>query len=559
MAKAHLPTPWPGRDNRAKVVPLRDHRAAWRIAGAAGLILAAGWWAYHNSLRGPFVLDDVASIEGNPTLRSLASALRPPQGAGITVEGRPVLNLSFAINHALGGTAVIGYHAANLAIHLLAALTLFGIVRRTLAGRPGEEKSSRPLAIGLMAALLWVVHPLQTESVTYVVQRAESLAGLFYLLTLYGFIRWTAAGRPASSWAWVSFLSCLLGMGTKEVTVTAPILVALYDLVFVGGNAREIGRRRRAYYLALAATWLPLAALVAGAGSRGHTIGPSSGITGWAYALSQSRAVVHYLGLAIWPAPLIIDYGSDLVRDFRSALPALLFDGGLLVLTAAALRRRPALGFLGAAFFLLLAPSSSVVGGTRQMLAEHRMYLPLAPLAILTAIALWAALGRYGMIAALALAAGLGAATVRRNADYATALGLYADTAAQRPGNAYAQCNYGFALEQAGRPQAALERFQTAIKIKPDYALAHFNLGVVLCQVGHAAEGIEHYREALRLQPTYAEAHNNLGVALAQAGRVAEAETEFAAAVRLQPDFAEAEANLAAARQQLSGMSSGKK
>src|SRR5271170_509528 len=153
------------------------------------LIVAAGLLAYRKSYGGPFVFDDPPSILYNATIRHLWpfwSVLRPPHGEGITVGGRPVLNLSLAVNYAISGTRVWSYHALNLLIHILAGLTLFGIVRRTLE-RVGSGDLARPYLLGLAITLLWILHPLQTESVTYVVQRAESLMGLFYLLTLYCF------------------------------------------------------------------------------------------------------------------------------------------------------------------------------------------------------------------------------------------------------------------------------------------------------------------------------------------------------------------------------------
>jgi protein O-mannosyl-transferase len=158
---------------------------------AGGIIAAAAAAAYSGTFAVPMLFDDRDSILSNPTLGSLGSALFPPYES--TVGGRPFLNLTLALNHAAGGTAVWGYHAANLAIHILAGLVLLGILRRALAPR-GERQA---LLIAFSAALLWTLHPLQTESVTYIIQRAESLMGLLYLLTLYCFIRGAEAEAPA--------------------------------------------------------------------------------------------------------------------------------------------------------------------------------------------------------------------------------------------------------------------------------------------------------------------------------------------------------------------------
>jgi hypothetical protein len=218
------------------------------LTAGASIVLAAVV-VYGNSLSGSFVFDDVPSIAANPTIRALwplTGPLSPPVAGGVTVGGRPLLNLSFALNYALGGMAVGGYHAINLVLHALAGLVLFGLARRTLlqAGLGVRfAKDSTSLATAL--ALLWTVHPLQTESVTYTVQRAEALCGLLYLLTLYAFVRGTTTS--ANPWLWLSVATCFLGMASKEVMVSAPLMVLLYDRTFVAGSWGEAWRRRWRY------------------------------------------------------------------------------------------------------------------------------------------------------------------------------------------------------------------------------------------------------------------------------------------------------------------------
>ena len=197
--------------NRANAGSTEGASEAHGLRARGGTVLAgcvivlAVWAAYANSLSTPFVFDDLKSITQNSTIRQLwplTDVLSPPPHA-TGAQGRPVVNLSFAINYAIGGLAVRGYHVTNLLIHALAGLALFGIVRRTFS-RPGLRESfgrgAMPLA--LTVSLVWVLHPLQTESVTCVVQRSESLMGLFYLLTLYGFIR---AVESAVPWRWQLF------------------------------------------------------------------------------------------------------------------------------------------------------------------------------------------------------------------------------------------------------------------------------------------------------------------------------------------------------------------
>ena len=371
----------------------------WRISLAGAAILLAALGAYHNSFSGPFVFDDLSSIVENPSLRppwSAGALLSPPASA--TVGGRPLVNVSLALNFAMGGMDVRGYHAVNLVIHMLAALALFGVVRRTLVRPLGGDAGLAALAI----AVLWTVHPLQTESVTYVVQRAESLMGLFYLMTVYCFIRgaeyqemdYAMAGAPAGGdpsagasgaasgrwrrWYALSVAACLLGMASKEVMVSAPVIVLLYDRTFVAGSFREAWRRRRWVHAGLGATWLVLGYLVASlGGNRGGSTGAGHGVTFLGYALTQFPAVAGYLKLSVWPHPLVFDYGAEWVAHGVDVVPAAavlaLLAGGTLY----GLKRQPVLGFAGAWFFAILAPSS-LIPGPRQTMAEHRMYLALA-------------------------------------------------------------------------------------------------------------------------------------------------------------------------------------
>jgi tetratricopeptide (TPR) repeat protein len=523
---------------------------------AAGLLAVAALVAYANSLAGPFVFDDIYSIPLNGTIRHLATALSPP-GSGITVSGRPLLNFSFALNYAISGLDVWSYHALNLLIHLLAGLTLFGIVRRTLAGPVGAQACcalgdgrSKPAplqmdALALAIALLWTVHPLQTESVTYVVQRSESMMGLFYLLTLYCFIRGAVAARPAF-WMASSFLACLAGMATKEVMVSAPVLVLLYDRTFLAGSFREAWRQRGRWHLGLAATWLLLAWLVAGAANRGGTAGFGVGVGFWQYAATQFEAVARYLWLSVWPHPLIVDYGVRWVTAVPDVVPYAAVVAAVVAVAAVALWRRPALGFLGAWFLAILAPTS-LVPGTRQTIVEHRMYLALAPVIVLLVLGLQRARLRRGWVLLLAVAVGWGGITVQRNRVYRSDLALWGDTAAKRPGNNAAHVNLGSALLQLGRAGDALVQFKEALRLKPDDADAYYNAANALVRLGRLDEAIGHFQAALQLRPSYFDAHNNLAETLLGAGRIPEAVKQYEAAVRLKPDLPEAHYNLGSA------------
>jgi hypothetical protein len=377
----------------------------WPIPAAAVAICLAVFAAYHNSFSGPFVFDDEPAVLDNPTIRQLWPVWRPLlPPAEMTVSGRPLANLTLAVNYALSGTGTWSYHAFNLLVHMLAALTLFGIVRRTLLrvhGRPmpsrGEEpgksaptpvsnrgprpapvpatgpRSDDPTFLALAIALLWALHPLQTEAVTYVVQRVESLMSLLFLLTLYCFIRSIGSPRPRI-WQGCAIAACLLGAATKEVIAVAPVLVLLYDRTFIAGSFAAAWRQRWRVHLALAFTWVVIAALVASTGwDRNGTSGFDVGISPSAYWLTQFEAVARYLWLSFWPHPLVFEYGTFWVHQAAAALPYAVVVVPLAVATLVALWRWPVPGFLGAWFFGILAPTS-VMPGRIQMIVEHRMY-----------------------------------------------------------------------------------------------------------------------------------------------------------------------------------------
>jgi len=537
------PAPAPARP----APPPAGRSLLWAGAGLLAFVTLAAW---SNSLAGPFVFDDTPAIIDNPTIRHLwpLGPVLSPAGEGGTVGGRPVVNLTLALNRALGGTHVAGYHAFNLLVHLLAGLTLFGLARRTLLRRPPGRDPIVPAPtdaalLALAIALLWTLHPLQTEAVTYVIQRAESLMGLFYLVTLYGFVRALDSPRPRG-WLAVSWLACLLGMATKEVMASAPLLVLLYDRTFAAGGFREAWRRRRGYYAALAATWLLLAFLVVRAENRGGSAGFETSVAWWAYALTQCRAIIRYLALALWPHPLVFDYGDGLVTGPLAVAPQAVLLALLLAGTAVALWRRPVLGFLGAWFFLILAPSSSIVPVVTQTVAEHRMYLPLAAVVAGVAGVLWRLLGRRGLVLFAGLALALGAATFARNRDYRDEFTLWSDTLAKDPDNARAANNVGSLWLKRGDLARAAPYFLEALRVKPGYASAHYNLGVALAGSGNTAEAVGQFQAALRRDPNSADIHINLGVAWLKLDRPADARSEFEAALRLQPGSPDAQFDL---------------
>jgi protein O-mannosyl-transferase len=521
------------------------------------LLIAAGIWAYHNSFHGPFIFDDGPSIPENPHIRHLwpiSEILSAP--AYSTVNGRPTVCLSLALNYALGGLNVRGYHTFNLAVHLFAALVLFGILWRTLDGEKLRGRfDGSVVGLATAIALLWELHPLQTECVTYIVQRTESLMGLFLLLTLYGTIRGAHSPHPRL-WYLAAVISCALGMGSKEVMVAAPLVVLFYDHVFLASSFRELWQRRAGFYVGLAATWLLLAVLVARTPHSASGFGMKD-LTSWDYLKTEAGVVLYYLRLCFWPRPLVIDYSDwPIAYSWTDALVPGAVVLGLLAATVWALRHRPALGFLGAWFFLILGPTSSFLPNVGEVAAERRMYLPLAAVVTMVVIGAYAFGKRLfarqqgvvlGCMATCAIAVLFTVLTLQRNQDYRSTLSIWQDTVEKRPSDERAHDNLGIVLAQLGRVPEAIGHFQQALRIKPDSAMAHYNLANALVQTGRTEDAIGHYHEALRIEPGDFKALTKLGNVLQQMGRVPEAIGEYQQALRLKPDYAEAHNNLGVA------------
>ncbi|MBI4597815.1 MAG: tetratricopeptide repeat protein [Candidatus Omnitrophica bacterium] len=510
--------------------------------GLPVLLVGIGLWAYHNSFRGAFLFDDHRHILNNVNVREPS-----PPWACLAESARPIVDCSFTLNYALAGAQPFTYHAVNLAIHLLAGLLLFGLVRRTLeTSRLATRFGKSAPWLALATALLWVVHPLQTQSVTYIVQRAESLMGLCYVATIYCLCR-SATSSSARRWEALAVLACGAGMASKLDMMTAPLTALLYDRVFFSGSVRQALRKRPLLYLGLFASmglgmYLAIVPIGKSLLLPGLRLSPPT-ILG--YAGTQPQIILHYLKLSLWPHPLVFDYLWPVATTINAILWPSLAVGALGLAALWALRRRPPVGFLGAWVFLTLAPSSSVLP-IADLAVEHRMYLALAAVMMLLVLAGYSCFrGKIALVVLVGLAAIYGTLTIRRNADYASEWRMWNDVLTKRPNHFRALSSLGDLMRREGRLDEAVAYYTQALRVIPDHPEAHFNLGFVLIRQRNLAEAIEHYRRALELYPEYPEAHNNLGIALKASGKLDEAMAQYREALRLRPDYADAHFNAA--------------
>lgn len=498
------------------------------------IIVAAGVLAYTNSFSGAFIYDDVYTITRGYTLwRSWLT------GEGVFFSWRPIADATFALNYAIGRLKAADYHAVNLAVHLVAALLLYGIVRRTLVIR-GHTLNSIYLAFA--SSVIWVVHPLTTASVTYISQRYESLMSMFYLLTLYCVIR-GASSRRMMWWYVSAVFSCAMGMGSKEVMITAPIAVLVYDWIFLSeeGSLKRLFMKRWGLYAGLAGTWLILALLM----KVKLRLDDSSfyvwkEISPLSYAATEMGVICRYLRLALWPAGLCFDYTWPVAERMSDILLPGIIVAVLVSTTTVAVYKRWGWGFPGALFFLVLAPTSSFIPRP-DPIVEHRMYLPLAGVIVFAVIVLNGILhhiafrlvgvkgARWTAGAALSAAiVVLGGLTINRNAIYGSEETVWRSVTADMPENMRAQLGIGAFLLTDGQHDQAEVYFERILGQIGDisestpahdvtvYAMTHNNLGVICFREGRYGLAADHFREAVRVAPENMDARRNLSRCLSK-------------------------------------------
>ncbi|MCD6365049.1 MAG: tetratricopeptide repeat protein [Planctomycetes bacterium] len=540
--------------------------------GALVLLMAVGVGIYLNSLNGPFIYDDRFSIEKNDNIRHLWPLWKAMSAkVEYPVAGRPLVSLTLAINYAIGGLDVRGYHIFNIAVHVLAGLVLFGVVRRTLLTEVLRRRFGQiAMPMALACALIWTVHPLLSECVNYITQRTESMMGLFYLLTMYCAIR-ADRGARRRWWFVGAVISCSLGMASKGVMVTAPLMVVLYDLTFGGRPIKRTLRRRMWLYAALACTWIILVLLMYPS-RRPTTVGFGLGVSAMDYARGQCRVIVNYLRLAIWPHPLVLDYGHSLPVTTAEAAPYGIVVLVLLSATVLAFFRRPAVGFAGAWFFLILGPTSSFVPIVTEVGADRRMYLPLAGLVVLAAAGGYVLLSwllmrppetskaselaerievadrlarRVGVVLVLLIAVALAITTVRRNRDFRSQESIWRSAVKARPDNERAQCSLGAVLMVDGQYDEAIECFRRATR-RNDYIKARYNLAQAFMKRGAASgrrsdldEAEKNYKIVLEAKSDHVKALFNLGRIYKSEAKLDEAISLYRRAVKADPDAPE--------------------
>jgi len=503
----------------------------WSIAVLAVGVLAA----YGNSLEGGFHYDDFHSLVWNPHVRDLdkiPSFFADPElfsGDAEKAMYRPLLLVTYAINYALGGYAVEGYHLVNVVLHLLCSLLVWGIGRRAGCGEGGA----------LVAGLLFGLHPLAAEPVNYISSRSESLAAFFFLAS-FGLFHSEKKREYAAA-----LLCFAAGLLSKSVVIVLPAVLLLHDRW--GGERRVEWRRHLPFW----GVGLVYVAVIAGNRFLGNSLaraprGP--GVQAW----TQCKALVYYLKLALVPVGLNVEHQFKEATHPGEA-PVLLSAVLLASLVFAAWCLLPKRHLIWPGWAALtLAPATLVP--LNVLVNEHRLYLPVAGLALLVGQG-WAVVAErlWMRPAVIGLFLIWGALVFQRNQVWADELSLWGDAAARSPAMPRAHAHLGNALRDQGQWSQARNAYATALELDPAHRAARTNLANLYYEAAgmdstrarvHLGRAVQEYEKVLKLDPHYREALNNLGSAYMMLGRLEEAAAIYRRVVEGNPNFADAYFNL---------------
>jgi len=537
---------------------------------------------YANTIGSPFIFDSRNNIESNPHIRISKITLDNLAEAAFksNARQRPLSNISFALNYYLHGYNVVGFHVVNILVHITTGFLLYFFVKSTFRTPALRSRYGDYLWISFFTAAVWMVHPLQTQSVSYIVQRMNSLCAMFYVLSMLFYARFRLSGQQKTKWWLFSgcILAGLLALASKQIAAMLPVFIIAYEWYFF----QDLKLKWLKNQIPLMTGCLLLAAVIALALLGSNPLdGILKGYQGRDFTLTQRlltepRVVIFYLSQLLWPHPSRLNMDHDFPLSNSLIDPMTTFFSifsiavliGLAVLMA---RKRRLLSFCIIWFFGNLVIESSIL--PLEIIFEHRVYLPSMTFSLIIVLLVsgWVK-PRWLQTALLCAMVTFGAVwTYERNAVYKDRITFWQDCVDKSPGKARPYNNLGVALADQGYQDQAIKQYQKALQIDPLYqdpianiglslaeqgkieeSISQFlkalainpkdyktlnNLGASLIVVGRDTEAIQKLSEALTLDPYYAQAHNNLGVALQRQGRVDEAIDHFSTAVQLDPNY----------------------
>lgn len=552
------------------------------------LIIFLSIIAYSNTFSVPFQFDDEPSIARNIIIREGRFFTDPSRAENLSeitgLKMRYVTFLTFALNYRLHGLNVAGYHIINLIIHIINTLLLYRLVLLSfktpfLAGSSLKEHSG---AIALSAALLFAGHPVQTQAVTYIVQRLTSLATMFYLISIVFYVTWRLrtqslrckAGKTEKKhlFSWtkihsnylIALISAVIAMKTKEIAFTLPVVITLYEFMFFQGPIKK--RALSLLPLLLTMSIIPISLIHTGKpledviSDVSEVTRVQTTITRWDYLYTEFRVIVTYIRLLFMPVGQNLDYDYPVYHSFLNpqvllsflfliflfCLGAYLFYRSRLTHNAV---RLTAFGIFW--FFITISVESSIIP-IADVIFEHRIYLPSAGFFLAITTALFAGASALGgtvrilkVLPAILVLIGIAltAATFARNSVWRDEVALWEDVVHKSPQKARGIGNLGYAYQNRGKFIEAIGLYNRALAIRAT-STVYNNRGMSYYGIGDFAQAMQDFTSAIAINPDYAEPYNNRGVVYSRLGLHVQALEDYTRAVRIKVDFTYAYNNI---------------
>lgn len=511
-------------------------------------IVILGALVYSNSFFCSFHFDDDAYIVNCFAIRNIHNFIN----IWNICPCRFITFLSLALNYHFDRLHVLGYHVFNLSIHIATALLVWWLCLLTFATPilKKEKISQHRQIISLLTALVFVSHPVQIEAVTYIWQRAASMAAFFYLASLCLYIKSRLLEYEKNKFDeifyWLSLLTAALAMFTKENTITLPFMIFLYEWTFLKTSKQIDWLHLYPYWMALFI--IPQTMVMTKTTRVGEIqsiVGGVGGISPLDYLCTQCRVMITYIRLCVLPVHLNLDYDYPVYRSFFE-IPVIASLAGLGAIGFFAKKlfaKYKVLSFAISFFFLTLLPESSILPQT-DVIFEHRLYLPLVGYCLFLVCGIFYLIDRQRSFGSLKVTIGIlsllmvvnSVLTYERNEIWKNELTLWTDTVQKSPRKARPYINRGWAYFNAGQWPQAMQDFNHAIAISPQLIYPYDDKGLIYAKQGKLDEAIAQYNQSIQVNPYFVKVYYHRGLAFLAQKNTSNALLDFNKAIELDPE-----------------------
>jgi tetratricopeptide (TPR) repeat protein len=514
---------------------------------AAGLLIITAILIYSNSFKVPLQFDDIYHITQKPAIRDISNYTK--FSAWNNINARPLPMFTLAMNYRWGEANPTGYHVLNLILHIMTGWLVYLLTLQILSLKNlklGPRLVENRLIFALLAALLFIAHPLQTQAVTYIIQRITVLATLFYLLSVYFFIRGRVTQiengdlKESGKYYLGTLIAFIFALLSKQIAVTLPLALLLVEFYFIRGANGKINKQLITIFASIVGIFIIIGLAIEGLPRE------AEGIPRHIYLFTSLKVLVQYLQMFILPINQNLDH--DIVASVSifglKEIGSLAILGGLIYLAYRLFKSNPLISFGIAWFFVTLLIEQSIIP-IKDFMFEHRVYLPSFGLILASLSALFTYLpavnwrnrmvpGAIFLTVFLILISGI--ASNARNKVWQSDLDLWSDVVKKSPNKARPYLWQGIAYSNRGRFEEAKASIDKSIELLPNFPMAYYNRGNVYKDLGDFKKSLQDYNKAIELDSAYTIAYFNRGVVKSKIRRYKSAIEDYNVTLEYDPD-----------------------